>query len=96
MMFWDHSDQFSWWYILMPLSMVAFWGLVAWVIVMIVRGDRRTDQPPAQPNPPPSSSYEAERILAERYARGDIDSEEYKQRLDTLHAHSPQGASRTG
>jgi putative membrane protein len=96
MMFWDHADQFSWWYVLMPLSMVAFWGVVAWVIVMIVRGDRRSDLPSAQPGPPTSSSYEGERILAERYARGDIDTEEYTKRRDTLHAHSPQEASRTG
>ena len=92
MMFWDHSDQFSWWYIFMPLSMMAFWGLVAWVIVILVRGDRRSDHPQDTAATPSGPDH----ILAERYARGEIDSEEYQRRLDTLHTHSGAAHSPTG
>lgn len=74
-MMWGHYDQFSWWWwVIMPLGMVAFWALVAWVIVTLVRADR-----PAAPPAPV-----AERILAERYARGEIDTEEYRAKLADL------------
>lgn len=76
-MMWDQYDQFSWWwFVVMPLAMLAFWGLVAWVIVTVVRGGR-VSQPPAS---------RAEAILAERYARGEIDAEEYHRRLRDLGA----------
>lgn len=76
-MMWNQYDQFSWWwFVVMPLGMVGFWALVAWVVVTIVRGDRAA--------PRPASNAEA--ILAERYARGEIDSDEYHHRLDDLHA----------
>ena len=48
-MMWGHYDEFSWWwFVIMPLGMVGFWALVAWVIVTVLRGDRR-DQPPPGP-----------------------------------------------
>jgi putative membrane protein len=58
----------------MSLSMIAFWGLVIWGIVALLR--RPGDSRPERPDP--------ERILAERYARGEIDEEEYHRRLQTL------------
>ena len=86
-MMWGHYDEFSWWWwIVMPLGMVAFWGLVAWVIVTLVRGDRAAAQP----------TSEAERILAERYARGEIDAEEYRATLVDLRGGStPVGGRST-
>ena len=47
-MMWGHYDEFSWWwFVIMPLGMVGFWALAAWVIVTVVRGDRRDQPPPA-------------------------------------------------
>jgi putative membrane protein len=81
-MMWGQYDQFSWWwFLIMSLSMLAFWGLVAWLVVAIVRGSR----------PKPTSCSEAERILAERYARGDVDADEYHRRLDDLHTTGATG-----
>lgn len=76
-MMWGHYDQFSWWwFVIMPFGMLAFWALVAWATLTLVRGDRRDDKPPSS----------AEAVLAERYARGEIDADEYHCRLDHLRA----------
>ena len=75
-MMWNQYDQFGWWwFVAMPLGMVGFWALVGWVVVKMGRGDGAA--------PRPASNAEA--ILAERYARGEIDSDEYHRRLDDLH-----------
>lgn len=79
MMYW-YNGPGGWGYAVMVLSMVLFWGLVIAAIVFLVRGvgsDRRTPPPPSQPDEP-------RRILAERFARGEIDEAEYRQRLKVL------------
>jgi putative membrane protein len=43
----------------------------------VVRAVRRPDGDPAPPRSP-------EQVLAERYARGEIDEEDLRRRLDTL------------
>lgn len=58
-----------WW---MGLVMVAFWGVVVWAIVMLVR--RRPD----------SSVPDVRTLLDERYAQGEIDDNEYQHRRETL------------
>lgn len=40
-MMFTHGDVSWWWFIVMPLGMAGFWALVIWVMVTIVRGDRR-------------------------------------------------------
>ena len=78
MMIWyDHA--WSWWgWLAMTAGMVVFWGLVISGVVVLVRytvpGQGSTA--PAAPSP--------EQVLAERFARGEIDEAEYRQRLDTL------------
>lgn len=63
----------------MSLMMVAFWGLVIGGIVYVVRtpGRPRDDRPAADERTPG-------RILEERFARGEIDEEEFEQRRVTL------------
>ena len=75
-------QAWSWWgWLAMSVGMIAFWGLVIWAIVAIYRGSdstwRHTDRPD-RPDP--------ERILAERFAAGEIDEDEYQRRLVTLRA----------
>ncbi len=71
----------GWGYLMMGFSMIAFWVLVAAVIVLSVRAIGRP-RGPVQSSPAPKN--EAEHILAERYARGEIDDAEYRQRLAVL------------
>jgi hypothetical protein len=51
-MMWGYYDN-GWWALAMVLGMIAFWGLVAWVVVAVVRGERRSEGPapdaPVQP-----------------------------------------------
>lgn len=56
----------------MTVTMFAFWALVAWAIVSMARsagGERRSD---------------ADAILSERFARGEIDEEEYRRRRELI------------
>ena len=54
--------------------MVAFWGLLFWAIVSLVRRPARSD----------AGSRGASDVLAERFARGEIDASEYESRRASL------------
>lgn len=64
----------------MTISMVLFWGAVIFGIVVLVRYFGRGGQQTAAPQPPQAP----ERLLAERFACGEIDEEEYQRRLAAL------------
>ena len=76
MMMWWGNAGWGWWgWLAMSLSMIAFWGLVIWGIVAVVRGlGPRSTQTGSSP----------EDILRERLARGEIDEDEYRRRLQAL------------
>ena len=65
----------------MGLLMLAFWSLIAVLVVYTVRnlGTRH-----ATPNTNVGAPRDARRILDERLARGDIDADEYNQRRALL------------
>jgi putative membrane protein len=65
-------------WILMALGVIAIWALVV-ALAVAARGPAQRSQPSA-----PGPENHAERVLAERFARGDIDSDEYERRLTTL------------
>jgi putative membrane protein len=68
-------DDWSWGgWLVMTVTMIAFWTLVAWVIVVAIRASRA----PTQRAPDP------ERTLAERFAVGEINEDEYHRRLEAL------------
>ncbi len=64
-------------WIAMAFMMVVFWGVVVTAIVLLVRGFRTQDD--GAP-----TTRDAVRILDERFARGEIDADEYRQRRDLL------------
>ena len=70
MMYWDSSWAWLW----MTLMMVTFWGAIAFIVVAVVR----------RPNSNTTRSSDARDILAERFARGDIDADDYEQRREIL------------
>ncbi len=96
-MYWygDHMSGLG--YALGIITMVLFWGLLIVAVVAAIRylgrsGQERT--PPQQPSAEPPPRPTAEQLLAERFARGEIDAGEYQHRLDTLHAPAGPAASR--
>ena len=75
-MHWNWNDSWSGWnWTLMMIGMVAFWGLVAWAVVALVRSPNEAQ---------PGGSDSAEQILARRLAAGEIEGDEYQHRLDVL------------
>ena len=74
-MWWWHGNLGWGGWLVMSLGMLAFWALVIWLFVSVLRTS--PDTPPRQATP--------EETLADRFARGEIDDDEYRQRLETLH-----------
>ncbi|MFI6875534.1 SHOCT domain-containing protein [Streptomyces sp. NPDC050400] len=79
---WGH-DISTWGYVWLTASTVVFWGvigLVAFAAVRAVsRGPGRSRESVAQP----------ERLLAERFARGELDDDEYRRRIAVLRDNAP-------
>jgi putative membrane protein len=71
----------GWGWLLMTLGMLGFWALVAVLALALLR---RPGQPDHQRQPAQPPRPGAELILAERLARGEIDPNEYRQRLQVL------------
>jgi putative membrane protein len=71
----------GWGWLLMTLSMLSFWALVAVLALALLR---RPGQPDQQRQPDQQPRPGAEEILAQRLARGELDADEYRQRLQTL------------
>lgn len=90
-MFWHGGMGFGGWWV-MGIGMLVFWGLVIAGIVLLVRwaagGPSRAALPPPAGQGPdsqgPPSLDAAQRILDERFARGEIGVEEYRLRRDVL------------
>jgi putative membrane protein len=90
-MYWYGDHMNGWGYALMALSMVIFWALIIIGIVALVRYLTRSGQPTATP---PAHRPTPEQLLAERFAHGEIDQDEYRRSLDTLRTVAP-GVGRT-
>ncbi|GAA2003384.1 SHOCT domain-containing protein [Catenulispora subtropica] len=70
----------AWGWFAMASGTVLVWALLAVVAVVLYRlwtADRRR-------TPVPAEDRAAERVLAERFARGEIDETEYRSRLEVL------------
>ena len=90
MMFW-YGNGGSWWDItLMWFGMIALWAVILWAVYAFSIGASRRSSG--------ESPDQARRILDERLARGEIDTDEYRSRLDVLtpnnHAPTSVGAPR--
>jgi len=79
MMGW-YQDGMGWGgWIVMSLVMVAFWALVVFAVVAIFREASSSSRPADR-----STDRDAMQILEERFARGEIDAEEFHKRADVL------------
>lgn len=78
MMGWYH-DGLGWGgWLVMTLAMVAFWALVVLAVVALFRGVGVSEGRPL------SSRRDPMEILDERFARGEIDADEYHSRQAAL------------
>jgi putative membrane protein len=72
------------------LATAAFWALLIIAIVWLVRAAGRQRIFEGGPHHRPPGTYQAasaETILAERFARGEIDEDEYRNRLAALRGY---------
>ncbi|MFI5615465.1 SHOCT domain-containing protein [Amycolatopsis sp. NPDC051903] len=80
MMYWYGNGMSGWGIALMTIGNVVFWALVIVAIVALVRVLSR--RPVAHDREQAPSA--AEQLLAERFARGEIDEQTYRHDLGTL------------
>ncbi len=77
-------SEWSWWgWVMMSVTMAAFWGVIGYVVYLVVRSDDDRSRAP-------------EDLLADRFALGEIDEDEYRRRLAALRGASGrhEGVSR--
>ncbi len=84
----DWNDHWAggWWW--MSIMMVVFWVGVVWVIVTVVRHGNHAAHTHAPVQGPVSPKPTPQEVLADRLARGEIEPDDYRQRLDAL-VHQP-------
>ncbi|MFI5688667.1 SHOCT domain-containing protein [Streptomyces sp. NPDC051636] len=91
-MMWYGGWGWGGWFV-MALFMVLFWALVIAGVVALARcltgshRGARQSGPTRSSDEPGWGSGRAEDVLAERFARGEIDDDEYKRRLALLREH---------
>ncbi len=91
-MYWNHGGMTGWGWFAMSLSIILFWAVLIAVVVLLFRSlnrVRRESQTPGGWGTPGGWST-PEQVLAERFARGEIDEDEYRRRLTVLRAESPK------
>jgi putative membrane protein len=71
----------GWGWLLMTLGMRGFWALVAVLALALLR---RPGQPIQQPQPDQQPRQNPEEVPAQRLAGGELDPDEYRQRLQIL------------
>jgi putative membrane protein len=73
----------------MSLGMVVFWGGVIWLVwYAVTHAGSGTESSGPTRSP--------DRILDERFARGEIDADEYRARRDALHSTNGQETTSAG
>ena len=82
-MYYDNGAWHPWVAALMWVGMILFWAFVVFGVVWLIRGSGQGQSTPQVAPPDP------ERILQERLARGEIDGDEYRQRLEVLRGYVP-------
>jgi putative membrane protein len=80
-MWWGTNDWGWGWGIVMMFGMIAFWAFVVWALMAVARGS--VGQRQVSPRDPEST-------LAERFAAGEIEEDEYRSRRDVLREASPR------
>ena len=77
------GDGNGWWF-LMVIMMIVFWGGLIWIGISLLRHNHHAPQLTSPNAEPRGQRPSAQEILAERLARGEIDTDDYRQRLEAL------------
>lgn len=86
MMGWNNTGSWgSGHWLVMILMMVIFWGLLIAAVLWVARIARAGRNDQARSNVPMPGADEE---LAQRFARGDINEDEFQRRRDLLHSPS--------
>ena len=80
MMWWNGDWNWGTW-LVMTAVMVAFWAALIWLVVYAIRSS----------NEP--STRRPEQILDERFARGEITEDEYRERIAVLRDTRPRAGA---
>ncbi|MFJ5546172.1 SHOCT domain-containing protein [Streptomyces sp. NPDC093225] len=89
-MYGNGHDMDGWGWFATSLTTLLLLALVVMVAVYVLRpltGDGARPRDPAAPEPERDAAPDAEQLLAQRFARGEIDDGEYARRLEVLRAH---------
>lgn len=78
MMWWDGGGPGWFGWLLMTMVMLAFWGLLVFGAVAVYRNYRRDGA-----RVPPTGGDDPVQLLEERFARGEIDSDEFCSRCSS-------------
>jgi putative membrane protein len=81
-------DNGTWWWIPMMIMWIVIVGGLAWLGVVMLRrlgnGPYPVSPAGSPPVTPPVHRQTPQEILAERLARGEIEPDDYRRRLDAL------------
>ncbi|HEX6248670.1 MAG TPA: SHOCT domain-containing protein [Nocardioidaceae bacterium] len=90
---WDGWEMHDGWgagaWVLMVLLLLLLFALIVAVVVLAVRAARRA--PHTGSSSAPVGPSTAEQVLDERFARGEIDEEEYLRKRSVLRERPPDG-----
>lgn len=83
---WHNADAGWWGFGMMAISMVLFWALLILLAVALLRYITRDARPSDSRLTSRADGLDtADRLLAERFARGEIDADQYRTSRDALH-----------
>jgi putative membrane protein len=83
-MFWYHGGMTGWGWFVMSLSTLLFWAVLIAASVLLFRAMNRVPRDVHHPG----AWNTPQQLLAERFARGEIDEDEYRRRLSVLRDES--------
>jgi putative membrane protein len=84
-MFYMHNFGWGWW-LVMSLGMVAFWGLIIYAVVWLLRGG-------SSQRPEAMGQQRPDEILKQRLAQGELSVDEYERLIATIHQAPREPAS---
>ena len=83
MMYGYGNGMSGWGYVLMIAALLVVVGLVATGVLVVIRSGAAARRPATDL----MRSQEAERILEQRFARGEVDQDEFRSRMDVLRSN---------